>query len=197
MNTKLIEALTVALDVTGTKMSEGAVKVMVSDLAEHPETDVLNALQRCRRECKFRMTLADVLERMPGAVNADAAWEQALAAGLGTDDETETVITTRAIIEAFPFSTWQAGDRVGARMAFKAAYPDKARAFGGEALIFAGWDAAKRETKIREAVSQGLLTMDRARKVLPEADWDGDFLPAPEALARLQHQAAPKQEGTK
>ena len=38
-------------------------------------------------------------------------------------DEDATIVVSTAVFRAFPFAVWGMGDKVGARMAFKEAYP--------------------------------------------------------------------------
>ncbi|MDE2823696.1 MAG: hypothetical protein OXK79_09345, partial [Chloroflexota bacterium] len=126
MSTRIIEALVVALEVTNTVVSESAVKVMEADLREYPEEAVVGALTRCRRECKHRLTLADILERLPGTPtgNAEAAWAEAVAAGLTSGDEARTIVVREAVMAAFPHQLCnETGDLVASRMAFIAAFP--------------------------------------------------------------------------
>ena len=52
-------------EITGTELSPQAIAMMAGDLAEHPSADVMEALTRCRRELKGRLTLAEILERLP------------------------------------------------------------------------------------------------------------------------------------
>ena len=77
-SSKLIEAVAVALELTGTVLSEAAVRVMADDLSRYPEYQVLVALTRCRRECKGRMTISDVLSRLDdGRPGVEEAWAMA------------------------------------------------------------------------------------------------------------------------
>src|SRR3972149_3860069 len=47
---KLLEALAVTAELTGTELSEAAAKVMHNDLTAYPLGQVLSSLHRCRRE---------------------------------------------------------------------------------------------------------------------------------------------------
>ena len=170
MSTKVKAAVGTALEVTGTKMSDVAMLAIVSRLKDEDENAVLAALERCMTECKYRLTLADIMERLPGHAGADAAWEEAMAFAKGFEDETITVITRRAIVESFPIEVWKAGDRVGARMAFKERYPDKFREYGDEPFVSPGHDAAQRAMVVHEAVERGVLPRAKAAHYLPQGD---------------------------
>ena len=68
---------------------------------------------------------ADIIRHLPADRNpimgADAAWEVAMKSRLW--DEDATIVVPAAVLMAFPFGIWGMGDKVGARMAFKDAYP--------------------------------------------------------------------------
>lgn len=138
-----------------------------------------------------------------GRLGADEAWARALL-GLG---ESETVVTTPEIMEAFSVAraVLDGGDEVGARMAFKDAYHrivTEARAAGKPVVWQAslGWDPTKREGALREAVSAGLLPAPKAAAMLPppapkktEIDHEGRAK-LKEALALLRSSSEKAQE---
>ena len=171
---RIAEAVAVVAELTGTELSTAAMRVMVEDLAEYPTTDVLAALQRCRRECRHRLTLADALERLPNQPpGPDGAWAIAVAARPW--DEDATLVLPRAIFESFPFALWP--DRVAARMAFKDAYPEKLERYGDEVFVSLGHNAQGRETAILDAVRRGLVSREAAIEKLPHLS--EDRLPPP------------------
>ena len=62
---KLIEAIAVAQEVTGTPLgSDAAIEAMVMDLQAYPQGQVLAAIRRCMREVKGKLTLADIISRI-------------------------------------------------------------------------------------------------------------------------------------
>jgi len=183
---KLYEAVAVALELTGTTLSEVAVRVMADDLARYPEDQVMGALTRCRRECKGRLTIADVLGRLDdGRPGVEEAWSMV------PTGEHETVVWTKEMSQAMAAANplIDAGDKVGARMAFKEVYQDlcrKARDLGVPVSwsVSLGWDKGGREPAIKEAVIAGRLTNQQALMFIPDADLSNLMLAAPEEIRR-------------
>jgi len=60
----LVKTITTAVEVIGCSLSTSAVKMMALELEQHPFQQVINALHKCARECRFKLTLADVIERI-------------------------------------------------------------------------------------------------------------------------------------
>lgn len=190
---ELLMAIAVTAEACGRTFSESAARQFAADLASFPQDKVMAALHRCRMEVKTFLTPAHVFERIsddrPGA---DEAW----AIGLRGQDETETIVTTPEILAAMCAArpVLDMGDEVGARMAFKDRYNRlvaEARAAGRavEWTPTLGWDIAKRETALREAVKAGLLPAPKASAMLPppapkKSDTD------PVGLARLREAVA-------
>ena len=74
-------AFIATLQATHTSIDDNTFRVILHELRSeadtHGEHAVRSALRRCIRECKHRVTLADILERMPSGArmpDADAAW---------------------------------------------------------------------------------------------------------------------------
>ena len=90
MSDKLKSELAVTLELTGTKLSDIGIEAILAELSAYPEAGVVEALKRCRRECKYRMSLADVIERMPGRqleawkMSDDALVDRAKEIGIST-----------------------------------------------------------------------------------------------------------------
>lgn len=189
MSMKVIEAIAIAAEMTGTELSKAAIRGMELELEAYPEADVLAALARCRRELKHRLTLADIIERLnkgDGRPGADEAWAKAL---LGMDEDA-TVVLSDEISEAMAAARpiFNAGDEVGARMAFRSAYERVVQA-NREAKIPVRWwvslgcDPNKREAAVQEGIRQGLLANETARLVLPPPEASK---PNPEIAAKLK-----------
>ena len=170
----IAKALAVAsFDITGNEMNAVALDAMVEDLAPYGVAPVMDALTRCRRECKGRLTLADILERMESADGrpaADEAWMNALIA----QDESATVIWTEETQQAFAIArpALEIHDKTGARMAFKAAYDrlvSDARAQNRPAKWSAslGFDHEQRRAALENAVQAGKLLPVHAQGLLP------------------------------
>lgn len=173
MSEKILMALAVAAELTGTELSKHAFLAMEADLETFPEAQVLRALERCRRELKGRLTLAEVLDRLndaDGRPGADEAWAQAIRA----DDEADTVVWTEDMRQAFALARplLELGDKVGARMAFRDSYERivaDSRQLGApvrwEASL--GWDTERRREVLTKAVTAGLLPASHAAGLLP------------------------------
>jgi hypothetical protein len=72
---ELIEAVAVTAELCGRTFSEAAARVFVSDLSRYPETQVIAALGRCRREVKGILTVSDVVSRIEdGRPGVEEAW---------------------------------------------------------------------------------------------------------------------------
>lgn len=187
---ELAKALTVAnFVITGSEMSVIALDAMVEDLAHYGLDAVLQALTRCRRECKGRLSLAEIIERVEcadGRPGADEAWMTALQA----QDESATVVWTDETRAAFEIArpALEINDKTGARMAFRDAYQrlvDDARKSNAPASWSAslGWDAETRRTVLESAVQCGRLPPSQAAGLLPPP-------PEPHGAARATLQLA-------
>lgn len=165
---KILYALGITAELLGTPLSSDALSVMAGDLMEMAptENDVLNALVKLRREHKGRLTLAAVIDRLPNSpMGPDAAWEVAMHLGVG--DEEATIVAPKAILRAFPYSLWNYGDKIAARMAFKDAFPEAARRHGMRYQVSEGNDPNRREPAILEALRNGLIASGTAQHLLP------------------------------
>jgi Sec-independent protein translocase protein TatA len=113
---------------------------------------------------RFTPKPADIIKQIEGSAANDGrpSSDEAWAIALTSRDESDTVIWTQEIAEAFAICSPVFPDEVGARMAFKDAYTrlvGVARATPTPAQWRAslGWDAAKREAAIVKAGNCGLL----------------------------------------
>ncbi len=138
-------------------------------LAAHELPDVRRAFDahvRDPQRGRFVPTPADLIAQIDGAAAADGrpGADEAWAIALRSDDESETVVWTAEIAEA-----WQVcrpvmgiGDEVGARMAFRDAYVrlvDQARRDRSPVSwsVSLGFDPARRAAAIAAAVRAGRL----------------------------------------
>lgn len=173
MNPKIIKAIAVTAELTGTELSEIAMRVMASDLSAYPENAVLRALDRCRKELKGRMTLAAVLERveeLDGRPGVEEAWSIALS----SSDEAETVVWTDEISQALAVAQplLEARDKVAARMAFSEKYQAIVRDSREQGIpcrwsASIGHDPELRERAISAAVAAGRISSTQATALLP------------------------------
>jgi hypothetical protein len=137
---------------------------------------------------------SDAADR-PGA---DEAW----AIALTSRDESDTVVWTTEMAEAFALCgpVLAMGDEVGARMAFKDAYTrlvNQAKAAGKPVTwnVSMGWDAGKREAALEKAKVAGLLSAPAARVLLPNHAPEAIAEPCPEGLKRVKEELAKLQAG--
>lgn len=162
--TQILKALAVTVEVIGTDMTPEAMRVVVADLAKYEPEVVLSALERVRRECRGRFSLADVLERIEdGRPEPEAAW-----ALLPKDEESSAVITVEMERSMGPaLKLLAAGDRIAARMAFLEAYRrelTRARS-GGDPVQWRaslGHDQGGRVSVLAAAVQDGKISENAA-----------------------------------
>lgn len=120
---QLAMALCATAETLGQTLSANAAAMMASDLAEYSQDEIAMALRACRRECKGKLTLSEILQRLQavdGRPEANEAW----AIALQSFDEVQTVLVTPEIQQAASAASpvMAAKDKIGARMAFIAAY---------------------------------------------------------------------------
>jgi hypothetical protein len=170
LNPRIIEAVAVTAELTGSKLSPRAKEAMVTHLSQYREVEVLTALRRCELELKFPLTLAAVMERLDdGHPGPETAW--AMVAKLTEDD---TIVWTEEMAAAYGL-VQHLDDRVAARMAFLEQYREKlAIARAGHRppawIASLGWDPTKREGVIKAAVAEGKLLPAATRSMLPPAE---------------------------
>lgn len=170
---QLVDMILVTAEVMGHELKPSAVMMMVSDLAGYDFAAVANTLNRCRKEQTGRLTLKGILDLLApagGWLTANEAWSLALPAA----DERNTVVWTSEASKAWSVALplLEAGDKVGARMAFIAAYErhvSTAKSEGKQPVheVSAGWDAAGRELAIQQAQIAGLLPPPAPIAALP------------------------------
>lgn len=173
MSLAIVQAITVTAELTGTTLSGPAIAVMVQDLSGYSEADVLRSLSRCRRELSGRLTLAGIIERLAdadGRPSADEAWALALDAR----NEALTVVWNNEISQSFAVArpVLDAGDRVGARMAFRDAYEritrdGRQQKTKPEWFASLGWDKGHRANALERAEKNGLLSNAAVAALLP------------------------------
>lgn len=174
---ELIQAIAVTSELCGRVFSEGAAKVFVDDLSAYPESQVMGALRRCRKEVKGVLTLQDVISRLEdGRPGPEEAW------AMLPMSEAHSAVWTAEMSQAFGvvIGMIDAGEVVAARMAFKETYNrlvTQARDHRQlvEWYVTLGHDPKGRESVLMNAVEQGKLTYEYARGMCPQ-------LPAPDAL---------------
>lgn len=167
---ELIKSIAVTAEILGTEWSEGAARVVADALSAYPLADVQRALLRCTKEVKGRLTLADIIDRIPGGhPGAEEAWA---VIGPSLKNEALTVVWTDPMREAFGVAIGLVDDPVAARMAFKETYvklTSEAKALNQAPKwsVSAGTDKQHRELAVSEAVKAGKLLPSYASKFLP------------------------------
>lgn len=165
----VLKALAVTAELTNTSLSTEAARVMADDLARYPEMQVLGALQKCRRELRGKLTVADVVTRLDdGRPGPEEAW-----AGLPFE-EAQTVVWTEEMTQAWGVALplLEEGERVPARMAFLESYRkavQEARDHGRAVKwsVSLGTNPSGRECPVLEAVRLGRISAQHAEKLLP------------------------------
>jgi len=170
----LIDALCVTAEAMGTTLTPNAAKTMADDLELFSVSDLVIALQSCRRELTGRLTLAAILQRAQaadGRPGKDEAW----AIALTSSDESDTVVMTDEIQVALGAArpVLNLGDKVGARMAFIGAYERLIQAARNEAIpvnwhVSIGFDAGRRIEAINAAVQMKRIPQERGKLYLTD-----------------------------
>ncbi len=168
----IVRAVAVCAELTGTTLSKSAAAIFVEDLEGYPKPAVLAALERCRRELRGRITVADVIQRIKaadGRPGVEESW------ALMPKAEAESAVITQEMAAAWG-AAWSLicnGDAIAARMAFKEVYERecvRARDAGLPVRWFlsAGHDQAGREAAVRRALDLGRLTQACAVALIPQ-----------------------------
>lgn len=171
---QLAAAIVATAEAMGQTMSAGAAELMATDLAEYPAQVVAGALNACRREVSGRLTLQAILQRVQaadGRPEPNEAW----AIALQSFDEAETVLLTDEIRQATAAASpvFHSGDKIGARMAFLAAYQrlvDAARR-DARAVVWhlsLGHNPERRAQAVEEAQRLGRLPAPEAQRLLAD-----------------------------
>ena len=163
-------------EVLGQEMRASAGVLIADDLSVYPFGEIRAALARCRAELHGKLKLAAIVERIPSA-NAHLSGNEAWALALHSTDEQETVVWTPEIARAFAAAkpVLDGGDKVGARMAFLAAYERelvtaKAEARPPEWTVSLGHDPQRREIVLGDAVRAGKLPAPKVAHLMPPPD---------------------------
>lgn len=165
----LIEQLAVTVELTGSEWTKGAVKIVAQELSGYPEPDVVLALQRCRGEVKHKLTLADILDRLPGQhPGVEQAWGMISKV---MSNEQVSICWTDEMRKAYNAAAPLADDKVAARMAFKETYTrliSEARVTRNMPSwsVSLGWDKDLRDECVREAAQKNFISQVYAVKLL-------------------------------
>lgn len=187
---RLLQAIMVTTELTGTELSQAAANVFAEDLSRYPEHQVLRALTRCRREVKGRLTLADVIRRIDdGRPGPEEAWAAI------PKSESETVVWTAEMATAFAAANplLLDDDKIAARMTFLETYKrELANARdNGESVSWIpslGHDSAGRDDVIMQAHEARKLTHKQAVALLPHLETEIKALPGREKVEEMHRQ---------
>lgn len=158
-------------------LEAATIRLYVAKLGAIPPKMLTSTVNAAIERCKFFPTIAELIELASGFTGArdghlglEEAW--ALVAGLSEDD---SVVWTDEIAEAYRVASRVLPDRVGARMAFGAAYRrrlEQARQTGKHVRWWAslGWDVNRRAQAVEDAVALGRLSAPEARGLLPPGE---------------------------
>lgn len=167
---KLLEALAVMAELTGTEWSKPAIKVIQQELSAYPEQDVLGAIRRCQGELRHRVTLADILDRIPSQhPGVEEAWAQ--VSKVMNNEQVSSIVWTEQMREGFGAAVAVQDDKIAARMAFKEVYTRAVReARANRQLpswsVSLGYNKALRDECVREAAQRNLISQVYAAKLL-------------------------------
>lgn len=166
----LTEAVKGTYAVIGQSMTDTELAMIVADLSNYAPDAVMTALTRCRRELK-RITLSDIIDRIPGGHPAvEEAWSM-LSVALKNEDA--TIVWTDEMREAYGVVAPLADEPIAARMAFKEAYLrllGEARAKGRPVrwTVSLGHDPHQRQSAIEAAVMDGRLLHQDGLRLCPQ-----------------------------
>lgn len=181
----LLEAVTATYAVVGQEISDIGLKAIVTELQNYPPIALLEALTRCRKELR-RITLADILDRIPtGHPGVEEAWS--MVSGLIANEDA-SVVWTDQMAKAFGVARPLAEDKIASRMAFKECYlagviEARDRKQGPAWRVSLGYDPHGRQAVIEDAVKRGRLSLDHARKLLPDFSYPAATVALPEMRA--------------
>lgn len=170
---RLALAVCATAEAMGQSLSSDAAELIADDLAGYPAPVVSAALKTCRRG-GGKLTTDSILQRVQaadGRPGKDEAW----AIAMTTNDEFETVVLTDEIQLALAAAkpVLDAGDKVGARMAFISAY----ERFVGQAReeakpvnwrVSVGFDANRRIQAVARAVQMQRIPQERGQLYLAD-----------------------------
>ena len=168
----LMRMLAGTAEAIGGQLTPSAAAVMAGDLRQYELQAVSLALAEVRRSARGRFALSDVLRILSdrdGRPAPDEAWSIALV----SFDESATVVTNQEIQSALAVArpVIDAGDKIGGRRTFLAAYERLVSEARGQAKrcewqISLGSDVSGRTIAIQDAARLGRLSHQDASRYL-------------------------------
>lgn len=185
---QVVKALAIVCELTATNYSDAAQQVILKQLGAYPVRQVLDSLSRCAAECKFKLTLADVIQRLEdGRPGAEEAW-----ALMPKSEEDAGCVTEEMSVAWGAASALFVDDRIAARMAFKETYERETRTARAHGIAPAwrlspGFDKTSTEGAAIDGMRKGLLSQAAALQyIAPEnhakALFSAGLGPAPKLL---------------
>lgn len=156
----IYQMLLATFAVVGQEMPDLAIKAMAQDLSIYETDSLASALQRCRRELR-KITLADIIERVPGEhIGSEEAWA-IVAQTVG--NERVSIALTQPMLTAYGVVSKMGKDKVAARVAFKEVYLRevsiaRAAGFRPHWIASLGAENAGRQEAQERAVKMNLLS---------------------------------------
>lgn len=157
---KFVEILTGCASVFRHQLDDAGFAVFWSILAEFELTQVVNAFEQHLRESKFFPTPAEIINLIPGSkakqhLSGPEAWSVAVK----LQDETDTVIVTQQILEAWgvAYKVLCTGDKYGARTAFISAYDRADKSQVPKWTVSPGTHVHLRHDRVKQSVLAGML----------------------------------------
>lgn len=197
---ELIKAVAVTAELCGRTFSPEAAAVFVGDLDGFDEASIVKALQRCRREVRGVLTVQDVVSRIDdGRPGPDEAW------AMLPFNEDVTVVWTDEMASCWGVAMplFDAGDKIGARQAFKETYIAAIAKARDERTPpkwtpSLGHSASGREGALLQAVEKGRIKITHAQALLPHLQDSPQFerlLSATKALKSMPEAAEREIDG--
>lgn len=174
---KVLEALAVVLDMAGQDMSEPAMEMIVDELASFDFVEVKKAIRRCARECKYKITLAEIIERIDdGRPSPEKAWSEVQHL---TEDDAKVLTVEQNAAFCMVSTSLIDGDtsaKVAARQTFLQQYEKlckESRERGEPVQYFLSRanndrDSTKALEAVTLAISENKLPKPEAVKLLPQ-----------------------------
>ena len=181
----IFQKITVANTVTQSTLDDMAIKAMVEllDNQGYEFNDIKAALNKCCIEVKGRLSLKDIIDRLPKKGDELPTADEAWGLVYDFDNDQKTIIAPAIAFEAGRCGAFNliSTDKVAARMAFKAAYDKLIPNYSGKPIryeISLSDDKEERRTALIQAVEDGKITKQHALKY----EFDLEFKDEPPLL---------------
>ena len=168
---KLIQTVQATAELYGKSMSEFSAEMLLTDLGDYPETVILAALSRCRKELRTFPTLAEIIARIDdGRPGPEEAW------AMIPKDEYSSVVWNEEMQGAFNVVRLMIDDDpMAARMAFKETYSrlvTEARAIRKPVnwSPSLGFEKQGRVAALLDAVAKNRISIEFAKEQVPELE---------------------------